>query len=174
MPGRRFHLLPIGPVEQNMTRVPAGPLTLGVEYRVFNDDTSWDWFGRGDQPPEALEQVKAQQEELGGFDDEGVSVHVFETETGDEMLRFDCFREDPHYHYISNAGPYVDMIHFDPVVTGEMLPWVLDQLALNLPNMLSEVGKADLAPQVDEQAWADALLQVRELATRARRPATAG
>lgn len=174
MPGRRFHLLPIPPIEEHLTRVPAGPLTLGVEYRVFNDETAWAWFGREDEDPAVVEAVKAQEAELGGFDDEGVSVHVFETSTGHEILRFDCFRNDPHYHYISNDAPYVDMIHFDPVVSGDMLAWTLEQLDRHTPAMLREAGKTELAEQVDERLLADALVTVRELATRGRHPAAAG
>lgn len=164
MPGRRFHLLPIPPIEANMTMVDAGPLRLGVEYRIFNDETSWSWFGREDESPEVVEAVKAQQAELGGFDDEGVSIHVFETSSGDEVLRFDCFREDPHYHYISNDAPYVDMIHFDPVLTGEMLPWTLEQLEHKTAAMLREAGKVELAERVDDDELSRALVTVKELA----------
>lgn len=173
MPGRRFHLLPIPPIEENLTRVDAGPLTLGVEYRIFNDKTAWAWFGREGESPEVIEAVKAQQEELGGFDDEGVSIHVFETASGEEILRFDCFREDPHYHYISHRAPYVDMIHFDPVLTGEMLPWALRQIEDNTPAMLREAGRTELADLVDQEELSRALDAVRELAVAGRRPAAA-
>ena len=34
------------------------------------------------------------------IEDEGVSLHVCDGETGAEYLRFDVFVKEPHYHYI--------------------------------------------------------------------------
>jgi hypothetical protein len=67
---------------------------------------------------------------------EGPTVHVFGPVDGEEreILRFDCFRNEPHYHKgISYLDEPVTMID-----ATEPLAWVLGELAERFPDYLSE------------------------------------
>ena len=46
-------------------------------------------------------------------DDRGVSLHVYGEQDGEwrEFLRFDCFAEDPHYHYVGWREKTNEMLH---------------------------------------------------------------
>src|SRR5665213_568962 len=81
--------MPIPPVERNTERFTAGAVTIGVEFRVLTDAL-------------IAAMGKKAAPEIGSLDDAGVSIHVFvKAADGDlERLRFDCFRKEPHYHYI--------------------------------------------------------------------------
>src|ERR1700752_4755028 len=113
MPGRRYETLGIPPLLQNTEMVPAGRVTFGIEYRWFNDETVQEGT-----PPDDGAAVNP---------DEGLSIHVFATESGNELLRFDCFDENPHYHYMYHRldPPSSDHVDFDAVVNGDPLQWVL-------------------------------------------------
>lgn len=91
----RYNVMPIPPVEARTTYFEFGSLRLGVEYRRLTDAVT-----------AAAVLVAAAGDERGqttDLDDRGVSIHVFGHQDGEdrEFLRFDCFVEDPHYHYIS-------------------------------------------------------------------------
>jgi hypothetical protein len=83
-------------------------------------------------------------------------------------LRFDCFEEDPHYHYISWQNHSNEMIHIDPVADGDPLSWTLDRLRLRLPFMLDRAGAPEIAAKLDSRLVDDALPRVAEAAYRAR------
>ena len=72
-PARLSQIMPSAGIDDATEFISAGPLTFGIEYRFL---------------------TRAEPEE-------GVCVHVFEgkPERLSERLRFDCFDEDPHYHY---------------------------------------------------------------------------
>lgn len=68
--------------------------------------------------------------------DEGPAIQVFALRDGrnQELLRFDCFRLNPHYHLdpsgTDEVTPMVGKAKDDPV------NWTLEQLRTNLPGML--------------------------------------
>ena len=106
---------PVPHEPRKTTFVAAGPLTFGIEPRVFDP---------------VAEAAKLTPEEIAaaGPDslfhseqvDGGVCVHVFGTEGLAEYLRFDCFADEPHYHYII-PGRGNMLVHFDRVANGPML-----------------------------------------------------
>jgi hypothetical protein len=79
----------------------------------------------------------------------------------EEYLRFDCFRVDPHYHYITPAEGHQEIVKFDSVAHGDMMEWALGRLGDRLPQMLARAGATDLAEAVDPSAVSAVLPRVR-------------
>lgn len=160
--------LPV-PHEPADTRyLAAGPITIGVEYRVF------------DPVAEAAKLTPAEIEAAGpdalfGRDDpdEGVCLHVFATDGLAEYLRFDCFDGEPHYHYIVPAEGNM-LVHFDPVANGPMLDWAMTALRTRLGLMLGEVGAANLAAEADASGLAAVLDEAEAIARSALTGTRAG
>lgn len=157
----RYEVMPIPPVEAQTEYFDAGPIRIGVEYRLLNDAIAAAAVvepGAGSDPG-VTEDV----------DDRGVSLHVFApTEPGAEpleALRFDCFDEDPHYHYISWTAKTNEMIHIDPVADGDPLAWALERIRTRLPQMLERAGALT---GIDPARLEAALPKVAEAAYRAR------
>ena len=158
----RYSVMPIPPDEARTTWFPAGEIRIGVEYRRLTDAIA-----------AAAELAEASGDERGqttGLDDRGVSLHVCGEQDGEtrEFLRFDCFQEDPHYHYVSWRARSNEMIHVDPVADGDPLAWALERIRTRLPQMLARAGADELAGRVDASALEEALIRVTEAAFRAR------
>jgi len=158
----RYNAMPIPPVESNTEYFDAGPLRIGVEYRLLNDAIAAAQTlarARGDDPgPPTVP------------DDRGVSIHVFALRGGQasEHLRFDCFDEDPHYHYVSHALRSNEMLRMDPVADGDPVAWALERLRTRLPQMLERAGAGNVAAELDARALEAILPRVTEAAYRAR------
>jgi hypothetical protein len=165
-----YDVLPI-PAQLDFTHmIPAGSIQFGVEYRLLNEEAIAEEYGGdarakfGNAPPVELgDQI----------DEDGVSLHVFGAEDGQEYLRFDCFDEYPHYHYLNPVAGHQDVHVFDIAAHGAMHAWVIDCLSQRLPEMLAQAGAEKLAQSVDGGKVASALEDVaREIenARRAGRP----
>lgn len=154
--GREFDIMPIPPIPEHCTYIPAGAVTFAVEYRLLNEDTL-----QGHRPePEGDAPARV-------FDDRGVTLHVFDAADGREYLRFDCFEEDPHYHYIQHHRQVNVVVRLDTAADGEPLPWALERLRTRLPEMLRQAGAADLADRVEPTVLAAALSEVVAVAEKA-------
>ncbi len=157
-----YDVLPIPPVEAHTRWFDAGALRIGVEYRLLDDAIASahmrvvDYGGK---------YAQAQ-----GVDDCGVSLHVCGQQDGEwrELLRFDCFEEDPHYHYLSLRDKMNDMVHMEPVANGDPLAWALERIRTRLPQMLARARAEDVAKRVDMAALEAALPRVAEAAYRVR------
>ena len=156
-PNARNAEMPIPPVLENMEIFNAGAVSIGVEFRVLTDELI------------ASLGVKVSPE-IGTLNDQGVSLHVFvKAEDGDlERLRFDCFDEDPHYHYISWRQLYNDWVYIDPALQGDVLNWCLNVMLTRLPWMLEKAGVENAAELVDSRRLEDIWPRVTEAAYRAR------
>ncbi|MDA8044508.1 MAG: hypothetical protein M0Z30_04605 [Actinomycetota bacterium] len=139
-PGNEIDVDPIPPVEENTTWFEAGPLAIGVEYRVLDDALLLQEY------PDGIPTG------VSGVDDSGVSLHVVDTKERREYLRFDCFDEEPHYHYLLPGQPVQRWVPFDAVANGAMLDWALERLRTRLPEMLVTAGGPELSGQVDPVA----------------------
>jgi hypothetical protein len=154
--------MPIPPVEAHTRWFEAGAVRIGVEYRLLTDAVA------------AAAQLEAasgaERGQTTGLDDRGVALHVCGQQDGEwrEFLRFDCFAEDPHYHYVSWRARANEMIHLDPVADGDPLAWALERIRTRLPQMLERAGAADVAARLDLAALEDALPRVAQAAYRAR------
>ena len=151
--------LPVPHEPQSTTFVAAGPITFGVEPRVFD-------------PVAEAAKLTAEEIAAAGPDalfnsdqvDSGVCVHVFATEGLAEYLRFDCFADEPHYHYIV-PGKGNMLVHFDRIANGPMLDWTIRTLRGRLPEMLKQLGAEKIAAALKPQELERALDEVQRVAT---------
>ena len=157
----RYELMPIPPVAEHTETFDAGVVAFGVEYRLLNDAiaaaSEVDAAGGADSAGNNL-------------DDRGVSIHVFADVGGErqEVLRFDCFQEDPHYHYVSWSARSNEMLHIDTVADGDPLAWALERIRTRLPQMLERAGADEAAERVDLRRVDAVLPRVAEAAFRVR------
>ena len=81
--------------------------------------------------------------------DQGLMIQVYGDVDGKdtEILRFDCFDQDPHYHY----GPenHNIRLHMDKTTVRNPVGWTLRNIRENLPAMVSRAGYEDLAGKVE-------------------------
>ena len=156
--------------EENIPHIPehtqyvdAGLLTIGVAYRVLNEQVLQETYG-ADRPGDAGGRKTL-------VDDGGVAIHVFENVEGKlvEHLRFDCFSDGPHYHYLNAKTGIQEMWEMDTVADGESLTWVLERLGSRLSQMLAHAGATELATRVDQAEAAAALPKVAAAADRVKK-----
>ena len=95
--------------------------------------------------------------------DGGPSVRVYGKAANEDiqLLRFDCFRKDPHYHYDPSGKN--DQRSLDKTAVPDSVAWTIAQLGENLVEMIQTAGYADIAAQVDQAAVADILPEVETL-----------
>ena len=85
-----------------------------------------------------------------GFDTVGQAIHVLGNVSGEEieLLAFDCFEKNAHYHY----GPRNQnlRVFWDQTVVPDTLAWTLDQFrAGRLADMLARAGYPGIAAELD-------------------------
>jgi hypothetical protein len=161
----RYDRMPIPPVEARTEWFEAGPIAIGVEYRLLDDAVA-----AAAEKAEAVGSAGSAAAAAIGLDDRGVSLHVCALAGGErlEHLRFDCFQEDPHYHYVSWKERFNHMLHLDPVAEGDPLEWALERIRARLPEMLTRAGAAEVAARLDARALEAVLPRVAAAARRAR------
>ena len=77
-----------------------------------------------------------------------------------QVLRFDCFRDAPHYHMPpSQPGT----LKLDRAELGDPLEWALACAKERLPEMVEKAGYAALAGALDGEALASGQAALREL-----------
>lgn len=150
--GRHYDVMPIPMVPEHCVEVAAGPLTFVVESRNLSDEAI---------NLNALDRGRPDQTFDSGIDDSGACVHVLGAVDGAEWLRFDCFDNEPHYHYVRNHEQSNQVIRFDQFAEGDPEEWTLQRLRTNLPAMLAYAGAQELA---DAVATADLSSAVDEVA----------
>jgi hypothetical protein len=158
----RYSVMPIPPVEAHTAWFDAGAVRIGVEYRRLTDAIA---------AAHLLEQARGEERgQTAKLDDRGVSLHVFARQDGEwrEHLRFDCFAEEPHYHYISYRDRMNDMVRLDTVADGDALAWALERIRTRLPQMLERACAPEAARALAPAALEAALPRVAAAAFRAR------
>jgi len=162
MAGTVYTVSPIPPDPEHTRYVEAGAVSFGVEWRLLDDAELAAHYQGAD-----MEEI---QEALQGnkVEDNGVSIHVVGAADGHEYLRFDCFTDGPHYHYIEPSGEKQTIVEFDPVAMGDMIAWTLVQLRTRLDVMLEHAGGAGIARTLDEARIEAGLVEVETLAADAR------
>jgi hypothetical protein len=151
--------MPMPPEPEHSTSVDAGAIRIVVEQRVLTEKMLRDAYK--DDPVAQANFDRPDREKLPDLS--GVSLHVFSARDDLEYLRFDCFAEDSHYHYIQHAENVNLVLNFDDTADGEMLPWALERIRTRLPEMLRRAGATALAEEIDPQAVAAALARVQEI-----------
>ena len=96
-------------------------------------------------------------------EDGGPSVRVYGEVNGEniQLLRFDCFRKDPHYHYDPSGKN--DQRSLDKESVPDSVAWTIEQLGQNLVEMIHTAGYAGVAEQVDQTAVTQVLSEVESL-----------
>ncbi len=100
--------------------------------------------------------------------DGGLAIHVLSELAGNtgrvfteetELLAFDCFRDDPHYHYGPRNKNH--RIFWDKTLVPDPLGWCLDQFKTGkLKAMLERAGYPGVAADLDEDLIASIIPQV--------------
>ena len=95
--------------------------------------------------------------------DGGPSVRVYGEVDGEniQLLRFDCFRKDPHYHYDPSGKN--DQRHLDKASVPDSVAWTIEQLGQNLVEMIHTAGYAGVAEAVDQTSVTQVLPEVESL-----------
>ena len=140
-----------------MVYVTAGPLSVGIEYRVLTTSMLEEHYKK----QEILDATLAEFGSIDGIDDSGVSLHVFDGEHGTEHLRFDVFG-DPHYHYI-HPGSHHEVHMFDYFANGDMTEWAIEAISSRTKEMLEHAGAGELASRVDQSDIDKAMPEIRSL-----------
>ncbi len=106
------------------------------------------------------------------MDDQGLCLQVYSkiNNHDTEILRFDCFDQNPHYHY----GPenHNIRLHMDKTTAGNSLGWTLGNVRNKLSTMVERAGYEDLAKNLEANPISDATLN--ELESTARNMALEG
>ena len=157
--GIRFEQMPIPMVEEHCISVDAGAVQLVVESRLLTNDIINETYG------DTVEQRVA-------FDDGGATLHVCGTVDGLEHLRFDCFEDEPHYHYIDHADGANTVVRIDELAVGDPVEFSLSCVEHHLPGMLRHSGVETLADEVagEPDKVSAAISEVRELMRKAGSP----
>ncbi len=103
-------------------------------------------------------ELRVDQRSLGA--DGGPSVRVYGEADGKniQILRFDCFRKDPHYHYDPSGKN--DQRHLDKASFPDPVAWTIEQLGGNLATLIRTAGYDSVADRVDQAAVAHVLPEV--------------
>jgi len=156
-----YEAMPIPPVHEHCVPVPAGPVTFVVESRLLNNEI-------------LMTELPAGSVDLAGteLDDFGATVHVNDPD-GVEHLRFDCFANEPHYHYIMHGRGGNLICRIDEVAEGDPVEWTIQRLRHRLAPMLVLAGAEALAHAVESAGDAvnGAVDEVAELLRQAQREA---
>ena len=100
--------------------------------------------------------------------DGGLAIHVLSDLAGNtgrvfteetELLAFDCFRDEPHYHYGPRNKNH--RIFWDKTLVPDPLGWCLDQFKTGkLKAMLERAGYPGVAADLDEDLLSSVIPQV--------------
>ena len=104
-------------------------------------------------------QVMVEARRSGGGD-WGVTFRVFgkDSDKKVELLRFDCFKKNPHYHFA--PGGKNEQHKLEREKTPDSLRWVMTQLKTQLPGLIERAGYADLSRSADQAAVAKDLARL--------------
>jgi hypothetical protein len=162
--GNRYDVMPIPMVPEHCFKVAGGAIDLVVEARQLNDQVLAETYAAGAIPKATVQ-----------YDDYGASLHICDARDGLEYLRFDCFEQEPHYHYIEQGAQANVIVRIDEIAVGDPIDFTFGCVQNHLADMLRNAGAAELADAVagrmDEVEAG--LSEVRALMERARRPVAA-
>ncbi len=99
----------------------------------------------------------------------GIAIHVLGDVDGEEkeMLAFDCFDEDPHYHYGPRAKN--ERLYLDPAAVPDSLRWTIDLFkGGKLGPMLERAGYHDHAARLNPATIARKVAEVESAAFKMR------
>jgi ribulose-5-phosphate 4-epimerase/fuculose-1-phosphate aldolase len=155
--------MPIPLVAENTSFIDAGPLTLALERRVVNEATIAATYGESELVSSAItDHLGKTGTSRTQIDLAGLSIHVLDAERV-EHLRFDCFDDDPHYHYLRPDENWQTVCEYDAAANGDMLDWVMALLRDRLRPVLAEIGASHLEAAIDDTALNEGLDELDRL-----------
>lgn len=97
--------------------------------------------------------------------DEGYDIRAYTRVNGvpRQVLRFDCFKYQPHYHYDPLGRD--ERIELAGYGMSDAILWTLKQLTLHLPEMLTQAGYPEVAAEVLPEAVCDAVAKLEQYLT---------
>jgi len=99
-------------------------------------------------------------------DDGGHSIEIYGADDRNtQVLRFDVFRRDPHYHMPPSAKGQLSLSD-----VGDPLEWAFEQTRENLPEMIRRAGFDALADAVDRDALRAGWTALRDAVQNAKDP----
>ena len=137
--GQAFEIMPIPMMEQFAEWFDAGTVSFAVEARALDD---------------------AQ----GVINAGGGTIHVFSADRTREWVRFDCFDDDAHYHYLNAALKRNVVWGYDTASNGPMAQWALASIRDRLPELLRSAGADEAAGVVEREGFDTAVLEQVEVA----------
>ena len=92
--------------------------------------------------------------------DGGPAVRVFGDVKGQavQLLRFDCFKKNPHYHYDPTGKN--ELHSLDRQTVPDPISWTMTQLREHLPDMIRTAGYESIAARLDQAAIATILPKI--------------
>lgn len=101
-------------------------------------------------------------------DDQGITIHVFGPRSGseEEVLRFDCFRDKPHYHL---GWSYRDE-RFTEIEDSAPFDWAVRKIRSDLGSLLRAAG-ADSMENDELAGLAETAKQIQRLGEAVERDA---
>jgi hypothetical protein len=137
--GTFYDLMPIPPIDAHCVSLDAGPLRFVVEARQLTEELA---RAGSTEIAAGVDHVNAT------FDDFGASLHVYGADDGLEHIRFDCFANEPHYHYLQHAAGGMVICRLDDIAEGDPIAWTVRRLRERLPEMLEFSKVPELARTV--------------------------
>lgn len=94
--------------------------------------------------------------------DEGYDIRVYAEVDGSprQILRFDCFKFQPHYHYDPVGRD--ERIELAGYGMSDALLWTIQQIEHHLPEMVLRAGYPQIASAVNSEAVQHAVSRLRE------------
>ncbi len=106
-------------------------------------------------------RVELELRSVGG--DGGPSIQLFdELEGGRQVLRFDCFRKGPHYHYAPDGKD--EIVSLDVTAQGDPFEWALERIRTRLGPMLERAGASRAARELEAGELAELASALRSAA----------
>ena len=92
-----------------------------------------------------------------GNTDRGPSLRIYGDVEGKsvQLLRFDCFENEPHFHYDPDGKN--NRIFLNKAKVADPVDWTMDYLRGNVTSLVRIAGYGSLADRLDENALAAAL-----------------
>ena len=102
-------------------------------------------------------------------EDGGVSIELYGPgeEPREQLVRFDVFRRDPHYHVPSSDPKQIDM---ERGPFERSLEFALDSLERRLPELLRQARYPEIAEKIDPARMPEVAARVRSAAAAAPEP----
>jgi hypothetical protein len=94
--------------------------------------------------------------------DHGPSLRIYGEVDGNpvQLMRFDCFEYDPHYHYDPDGKN--NQLRLDTTKVSDPIAWAMDHLRGNVASLVRIAGYGALADTVDEGVLTAALPTVEK------------